>query len=72
MAHPRHAVLDSGSPRSCPQVVCQHYRRFGIPKDLRCVWRYLNSARETKEFRYSCPSSEEIVQAYRSVVRSLQ
>ncbi|XP_061209014.1 chloride intracellular channel protein 3 [Neopsephotus bourkii] len=54
------------------QVVCQHYRRFGIPKDLRGVWRYLNSARETKEFRYSCPSSEEIVQAYRSVVRSLQ
>ncbi|XP_005143598.2 chloride intracellular channel protein 3 [Melopsittacus undulatus] len=54
------------------QVVCQHYRRFGIPKDLQGVWRYLNSARETKEFRYSCPSSEEIVQAYRSVVRSLQ
>ncbi|KAM4647612.1 chloride intracellular channel protein 3 [Amazona ochrocephala] len=54
------------------QVVCQHYRRFGIPKDLRGVWRYLNSARETKEFRYSCPSSEEIVQAYRSVVRLLQ
>uniref|UniRef100_A0A8B9FKK7 Chloride intracellular channel protein 3 n=1 Tax=Amazona collaria TaxID=241587 RepID=A0A8B9FKK7_9PSIT len=49
-----------------------HYRRFGIPKDLRGVWRYLNSARETKEFRYSCPSSEEIVQAYRSVVRLLQ
>lgn len=54
------------------QVVCQHYRRFGIPKDLQGVWRYLNSARETKEFRYTCPSSEEIVQAYRSVVRSLQ
>uniref|UniRef100_A0A672UH59 Chloride intracellular channel 3 n=1 Tax=Strigops habroptila TaxID=2489341 RepID=A0A672UH59_STRHB len=54
------------------QVVCQHYRRFGIPKDLQGVWRYLNSAGETKEFRYTCPSSEEIVQAYRSVVRSLQ
>uniref|UniRef100_A0A8B9Z994 GST N-terminal domain-containing protein n=1 Tax=Buteo japonicus TaxID=224669 RepID=A0A8B9Z994_9AVES len=54
------------------QVVCQHYRRFGIPKDLRGVWRYLNSASETKEFKYTCPNSEEIVQAYRSVVRLLQ
>uniref|UniRef100_A0A8C4U0I1 Chloride intracellular channel protein 3 n=1 Tax=Falco tinnunculus TaxID=100819 RepID=A0A8C4U0I1_FALTI len=54
------------------QVVCQHYRRFGIPKDLRGVWRYLNSASETKEFKYTCPNSEEIIQAYRSVVRSQQ
>ncbi|NWX91167.1 CLIC3 protein, partial [Nothoprocta ornata] len=51
------------------QVVCQHYRRFGIPKDLRGVWRYLNNAKETKEFKYTCPNDEEIVQAYRSVVR---
>ncbi|KFM02596.1 Chloride intracellular channel protein 3, partial [Aptenodytes forsteri] len=50
------------------QVVCQHYRRFGIPKDLRGVWRYLNGASETKEFKYTCPNSEEVVQAYRSVV----
>ncbi|KAM9256868.1 chloride intracellular channel protein 3 [Cariama cristata] len=54
------------------QVVCQHYRRFGIPKDLQGVWRYLNNASETKEFKYTCPNSEEIVQAYRSVVRSPQ
>ncbi|XP_053939949.1 chloride intracellular channel protein 3 [Cuculus canorus] len=54
------------------QVVCQHYRRFGIPKDLRGVWRYLNSASETKEFKYTCPNNEEIIQAYRSVVRSPQ
>ncbi|POI21246.1 hypothetical protein CIB84_015008 [Bambusicola thoracicus] len=54
------------------QIVCQHYRRFGIPKDLQAVWRYLNNAAETKEFKYTCPSSEEIVQAYRSVVRSPQ
>ncbi|KAF1521103.1 Chloride intracellular channel protein 3, partial [Eudyptes chrysocome] len=54
------------------QVVCQHYRRFGIPKDLRGVWRYLNGASETKEFKYTCPNSEEVVQAYRSVVRSPQ
>ncbi|NXH16903.1 CLIC3 protein, partial [Bucco capensis] len=50
-------------------VVCQHYRCFGIPKDLWGVWRYLNRANETKEFKYTCPSSEEIIQAYRSVVR---
>ncbi|XP_058709372.1 chloride intracellular channel protein 3 isoform X1 [Poecile atricapillus] len=54
------------------QVVCQHYRRFGIPKDLQGVWRYLNSASETKEFKYTCPNSQEIIQAYRSVVRALQ
>ncbi|XP_038011940.1 chloride intracellular channel protein 3 isoform X2 [Motacilla alba alba] len=54
------------------QVVCQHYRRFGIPKDLRGVWRYLNSASETKEFKYTCPNSQEIIQAYRSVVRAPQ
>uniref|UniRef100_A0A803VAV7 Chloride intracellular channel protein 3 n=1 Tax=Ficedula albicollis TaxID=59894 RepID=A0A803VAV7_FICAL len=54
------------------QVVCQHYRRFGIPKDMWGVWRYLNSASETKEFKYTCPNSQEIIQAYRSVVRALQ
>uniref|UniRef100_A0A8C4J6A2 Chloride intracellular channel protein 3 n=1 Tax=Dromaius novaehollandiae TaxID=8790 RepID=A0A8C4J6A2_DRONO len=54
------------------QVVCQHYRRFGIPKDLQGVWRYLNNAKETKEFKYTCPNDEEIVQAYRSVVRPPQ
>ncbi|NXR31200.1 CLIC3 protein, partial [Zosterops hypoxanthus] len=59
-------------PCLCLQVVCQHYRRFGIPKDLRGVWRYLNSASETKEFKYTCPNSQEIIQAYHSVVRALQ
>ncbi|NXY09868.1 CLIC3 protein, partial [Pteruthius melanotis] len=54
------------------QVVCQHYRRFGIPKDLRGVWRYLSGAGETKEFKYTCPNSQEIIQAYRSVVRAPQ
>ncbi|KFU85350.1 Chloride intracellular channel protein 3, partial [Chaetura pelagica] len=50
------------------QVVCQHYRRFGIPKELQGVWRYLNSASATREFKYTCPNSEEIIQAYGSVV----
>uniref|UniRef100_A0A8C3Y833 Chloride intracellular channel protein 3 n=1 Tax=Catharus ustulatus TaxID=91951 RepID=A0A8C3Y833_CATUS len=54
------------------QVVCQHYRHFGIPKDMWGVWRYLNSASETKEFKYTCPNSQEIIQAYHSVVRALQ
>ncbi|KFZ62238.1 Chloride intracellular channel protein 3, partial [Podiceps cristatus] len=26
------------------QVVCQHYRHFGIPKALQGVWRYFNNA----------------------------
>ncbi|NXN15209.1 CLIC3 protein, partial [Indicator maculatus] len=54
------------------QVVCQHYRGFGIPKELQAVWQYLGGANQTKEFKYSCPSSEEIVQAYRAVVRAPQ
>lgn len=70
LAHHRHTVLGKNSCCFCLQIVCQHYRHFGIPKDLRGVWRYLNNASETKEFKYTCPNSEEIVQAYRSVVRS--
>lgn len=66
------AQCQASLPCSCLQVVCQHYRHFGIPKDLRGVWRYLNSASETKEFKYTCPNSQEIIQAYRSVARALQ
>ncbi|KAH0615617.1 hypothetical protein JD844_005075 [Phrynosoma platyrhinos] len=53
-------------------VVCQHYRQWGVPKELRGVWRYLESAAEAKEFKYTCPNGEEIIQAYRGVVRPLQ
>uniref|UniRef100_A0A8C3SCM5 Chloride intracellular channel 3 n=1 Tax=Chelydra serpentina TaxID=8475 RepID=A0A8C3SCM5_CHESE len=60
------------SPHLCPQIVCKHYRQLGIPQELCGVWRYLDSAREAKEFNYSCPNSEEIVQAYRTVVRPLK
>lgn len=55
---------------SSPQVVCEHYRQFGIPKDLRGIWQYLNNAQEVKEFKYTCPNNEEIVQAYSPVDRS--
>ncbi|NXY92499.1 CLIC3 protein, partial [Alcedo cyanopectus] len=54
------------------QVVCQHYRCSGIPKDLQGIWRYLRSASQAKEFQNSCPSSEEILQAYCSVLHPLQ
>ncbi|KAJ7308103.1 hypothetical protein JRQ81_008610 [Phrynocephalus forsythii] len=53
-------------------VVLQHYRQSGIPKELRGVWRYLDSAAEVKEFKYTCPNKEEILQAYRNVVRPLK
>ncbi|XP_060106826.1 chloride intracellular channel protein 3 [Heteronotia binoei] len=53
-------------------VVCQHYRQFGIPKELGSLQRYLDNAAEVKEFKYTCPNSEEIVQAYRAVVRPLK
>ncbi|XP_075761255.1 chloride intracellular channel protein 3 [Pelodiscus sinensis] len=54
------------------QLVCQHYRQLGIPRELRGVWRYLDSAREAQEFTYSCPTSAEILQAYRAVARPLK
>ncbi|XP_053137730.1 chloride intracellular channel protein 3 isoform X2 [Hemicordylus capensis] len=53
-------------------VVCQHYRQVGIPKELRGLWRYLDSAAEVKEFKYTCPNNAEIIQAYRAVVRPLK
>nr|XP_060613281.1 chloride intracellular channel protein 3 [Anolis sagrei ordinatus] len=53
-------------------VVCQHFRQCGIPKDLRGVWRYLESAAEVKEFKYTCPNSQEILRAYSTVVRPLK
>ncbi|XP_074871548.1 chloride intracellular channel protein 3 [Carettochelys insculpta] len=56
----------------CPQLVCKHYRQLGIPAELRSIWRYLDSASEAKEFKYSCPSSQEILQAYRGVARPLK
>uniref|UniRef100_A0A6J0TS44 Chloride intracellular channel protein 3 n=1 Tax=Pogona vitticeps TaxID=103695 RepID=A0A6J0TS44_9SAUR len=53
-------------------VALQHYRQSGIPQEFRGVWRYLDSAAEVKEFKYTCPNKEEIHQAYRSVVRPLK
>ncbi|KAM6431089.1 chloride intracellular channel protein 3 [Liasis olivaceus] len=50
-------------------VVCQHYHQVGIPKDLRGIGRYLECANEAKEFQYTCPNRQEIIQAYRGVVR---
>lgn len=69
---PWNTGLSRGTPCLRPQVVCQHYRGSGIPKELQAVWRYLGSASQTKEFKYTCPSSEEIIQAYRTVVRAPQ
>ncbi|ETE57262.1 Chloride intracellular channel protein 3 [Ophiophagus hannah] len=50
-------------------VVCQHYRQAGIPRELRGIGRYLECATETKEFQYTCPNPQEIIQAYHDVVR---
>nr|XP_034968697.1 chloride intracellular channel protein 3 [Zootoca vivipara] len=50
-------------------VVCHHYRREGVPGEMWGIRRYLEAAREAKEFRYSCPDGEELVRAYREVVR---
>ncbi|XP_039200910.1 chloride intracellular channel protein 3 isoform X2 [Crotalus tigris] len=53
-------------------VVCQHYRQVSIPRELRGIRRYLESAAETKEFQYTCPNPQEIIQAYHGVVRQPQ
>uniref|UniRef100_A0A670YKM3 Chloride intracellular channel 3 n=1 Tax=Pseudonaja textilis TaxID=8673 RepID=A0A670YKM3_PSETE len=40
-------------------VVCQHYRQAGIPRELRGIGRYLECATETKEYQYTCPNPQE-------------
>ncbi|XP_049638569.1 chloride intracellular channel protein 3 [Suncus etruscus] len=50
-------------------TVCAHFRQAPIPAELRGVRRYLDSALQEKEFRYTCPHSSEILAAYRPAVR---
>ncbi|XP_045659711.1 chloride intracellular channel protein 3 isoform X1 [Ursus americanus] len=50
-------------------TVCTHFRQAPIPAELCGVRRYLDSALQVKEFKYTCPSSAEILAAYRTVVR---
>ncbi|XP_032993638.1 chloride intracellular channel protein 3 isoform X2 [Lacerta agilis] len=52
-------------------VVCRHYRRAGVPAEMRGVRRYLEAAREAKEFWYACPDEDEVIRAYREVVRPM-
>lgn len=51
------------------QTVCTHFRQAPIPSELRGVRRYLYSALQEKEFKYTCPHSSEILAAYRPAVR---
>lgn len=50
-------------------TVCAHFRQAPIPAELRGVRRYLDSALQEKEFKYTCPHSAEILAAYRPAVR---
>ncbi|KAM9207259.1 chloride intracellular channel protein 3 isoform 2-T2 [Dugong dugon] len=50
-------------------TVCAHFRQAPIPGELRGVRRYLDSALQEKEFKYTCPHSAEILAAYRQAVR---
>ncbi|XP_040260790.1 chloride intracellular channel protein 3 [Bufo bufo] len=52
-------------------VVCRHYRKFEIPKDLQGVSRYLQHAEDLKAFKYTCPNPSEIILFYRDVVRKM-
>ncbi|XP_062929869.1 chloride intracellular channel protein 4-like [Mobula hypostoma] len=53
------------------KVVCKHYRNFTIPKQLRGLCRYLESAEKREEFMNTCPNEEEIKLAYKNVVKTL-
>ncbi|KAL0606640.1 Chloride intracellular channel protein 3 [Plecturocebus cupreus] len=55
-------------PPARPQTVCAHFRQAPIPAELRGVRRYLDSALQEKEFKYTCPHSAEILAAYRPAV----
>nr|XP_010952788.1 PREDICTED: LOW QUALITY PROTEIN: chloride intracellular channel protein 3 [Camelus bactrianus] len=50
-------------------TVCAHFRQAPIPDELRGLRRYLDSALQEKEFKYTCPHSAEILAAYRPAVR---
>lgn len=49
-------------------TVCAHFRQLPIPAELSCVRRYLDSALQKKEFKYTCPHSAEILAAYQPAV----
>ncbi|GAB1286070.1 Chloride intracellular channel protein 3 [Apodemus speciosus] len=49
-------------------TVCAHFRQLPIPAELSSVRRYLDSALQEKEFKYTCPHSAEILAAYQPAV----
>ncbi|XP_051022689.1 chloride intracellular channel protein 3 isoform X1 [Acomys russatus] len=49
-------------------TVCAHFRQAPIPAELCGVRRYLDSASQEKEFKYTCPHSAEILAAYQPAV----
>lgn len=49
------------------QVAAKKYCNFEIPAHFAGVWRYLENADETEEFRQTCPADIEIEKAYFSV-----
>ncbi|KAM9066001.1 chloride intracellular channel protein 3 [Sarcophilus harrisii] len=51
-------------------TVCTHYRQSPIPAELRGLHRYLENAKQQREFKYTCPQSSEILAAYASVARA--
>ncbi|OCT66944.1 hypothetical protein XELAEV_18038226mg [Xenopus laevis] len=53
-------------------TVCKYYRKFEIPRDLEGVTRYLENASQMKEFKYTCPNTEEILLFYRTVVKPMK
>ncbi|KAJ7988997.1 hypothetical protein DPEC_G00314980 [Dallia pectoralis] len=53
------------------KVVAKKYRGFDIPKDMTCIWQYLQNAYTREEFTNTCPSDKEIEIAYQDVAKRL-
>ncbi|XP_014263154.3 uncharacterized protein LOC101485119 [Maylandia zebra] len=51
------------------KVVAKKYRGFEIPREMTCVWRYLNRAYQREEFTGTCPAEREIEFAYLHVAK---
>ncbi|XP_039870720.1 uncharacterized protein LOC120723370 [Simochromis diagramma] len=51
------------------KVVAKKYRGFEIPREMTCVWRYLNHAYQREEFTGTCPAEREIEFAYLHVAK---
>ncbi|CAN9504973.1 unnamed protein product [Ophioblennius macclurei] len=54
------------------KVICEYYREFTITTGLTGLTRYLENAYKVDEFHYTCPRSQEIIDAYHGVAKHVR